>query len=84
MDELSLLSLSLSSCSVALDVLQQARERRDQFWTQPTNIAESTKTYFPILSNITSPVAIPGNYDETYTVIYEVITIKSRALREGF
>ena len=37
-DELSLSSLSLSSCSVASDVLQKARERRDRFWTQPTHI----------------------------------------------
>ena len=37
-DELSLSSLSLSNCSVASDVLQKARERRDRFWTQPTHI----------------------------------------------
>ena len=32
-DELSLSSLSLSSCSVASDVLRKAQERRDRFWT---------------------------------------------------
>ena len=37
-DELSLSSLSLSSCSVASDVLMKARERRDRFWTQPSHI----------------------------------------------
>ena len=40
-EELSLSSLSLSSCSVASDVLQKARERRDRFWTQPTHITAS-------------------------------------------
>ena len=39
-DELSLSSLSLSSCSVASDMLQKARERRDRFW-QPSHIAAS-------------------------------------------
>ena len=34
-DELSLSSLSLSSCSVASDLLKRARERREKFWTQP-------------------------------------------------
>ena len=34
-DEVSLASLSLSSCSVASDVLKKARDRRDHFWTQP-------------------------------------------------
>lgn len=32
-DELSLSSMSLSSCSVASDVLEKARKRRDNFWT---------------------------------------------------
>ena len=41
MDELSLSSLSLSSCSVALDVPQKARERKERFWTQPTHITSS-------------------------------------------
>ena len=40
-EELSLSSPSLSSCSVASDVLQKARERRDRFWTQPTHITAS-------------------------------------------
>ena len=40
-DELSLSSLSLSSCSVASDVLQKARERKECFWTQPTHITAS-------------------------------------------
>ena len=40
-DELSLSSLCLSSCSVASDVLQKAQERRDHFWTQPTHITAS-------------------------------------------
>ena len=40
-DELSLSSLSLSSCSVASDVLQKARERKERFWTQPTHITAS-------------------------------------------
>ena len=40
-DELSLSSLSLSSCSVASDVLRKARERRDRFWTQPAHITAS-------------------------------------------
>ena len=40
-DELSLSSLSLSSCSVASDVLQKARERRDRFWLQPSHITAS-------------------------------------------
>ena len=40
-DELSLSSLSLSSCSVASDMLQKARERRDRFWTQPSHITAS-------------------------------------------
>ena len=40
-DELSLSSLSLSSCSVASDVLQKAQERRDRFWTQPKHITAS-------------------------------------------
>lgn len=35
-DELSISSLSLSSCSVASDLLKKARERRERFWTQPT------------------------------------------------
>lgn len=34
-DELSISSLSLSSCSVASDLLKKARERREKFWTQP-------------------------------------------------
>ena len=34
-DELSISSLSLSSCSVASDLLRKARERREKFWTQP-------------------------------------------------
>lgn len=33
-DEISLASLSLSSCSIASDVLRKARERRDHFWSQ--------------------------------------------------
>ena len=37
----SLSSLSLSSCSVASDMLQKARERRDRFWTQPSHITAS-------------------------------------------
>ena len=40
-DELSLSSLSLSSCSVASDMLQKARERRDRFWTQPSHVTAS-------------------------------------------
>ena len=32
-DELSLSSMSLSSCSVASEVLEKARRRRDNFWT---------------------------------------------------
>ena len=40
-DELSLSSLSLSSCSVASDVLRKARDRRDRFWTQPSHITAS-------------------------------------------
>lgn len=36
-DELSISSLSLSSCSVASDLLRRARERRENFWTQPPN-----------------------------------------------
>ena len=40
-DELSLLSLSLSSCSVASDVLQKARERKDRFWMQPSHVTAS-------------------------------------------
>ena len=35
-DEISLASLSLSSCSIASDVLRKARDRRDHFWTQRT------------------------------------------------
>ena len=35
LDELSLSNLSLSSCSVASDVLKRAQNRRDNFWTQP-------------------------------------------------
>ena len=34
-DELSLSNLSLSSCSVASDILKRAQNRRDNFWTQP-------------------------------------------------
>lgn len=34
-DELSISSLSLSSCSIASDLLKKARERRERFWTQP-------------------------------------------------
>ena len=34
-DELSLSSLSLSSCSVASEVLRRAQNRRDNFWMQP-------------------------------------------------
>ena len=34
-DELSISSLSLSSCSVASDLLRKARKRREKFWTQP-------------------------------------------------
>ena len=34
-DELSLSTLSLSSCSVASEVLRRAQNRRDNFWTQP-------------------------------------------------
>ncbi len=33
-DESSVVSLSLSSCSIASDVLRKAQERRDHFWTQ--------------------------------------------------
>ncbi len=40
-DELSLSSLSLSSCSVASDMLEKARERRDRFWTQPSHVIAS-------------------------------------------
>ena len=40
-DELSLSSLSLSSCSVASDVLQKARERKDRFWMQPSHVTAS-------------------------------------------
>ena len=36
-DELSISSLSLSSCSVASDLLKKARERRERFWTQPNS-----------------------------------------------
>ena len=35
LDELSLSNLSLSSCSVASDILKRAQNRRDNFWTQP-------------------------------------------------
>ena len=40
-DELSLSSLSLSSCSVASDMLRKAQERRDRFWTQSSRITAS-------------------------------------------
>ena len=38
-DELSLSSLSLSSCSVASEVLRRAQKRRDNFWMQPRTMA---------------------------------------------
>lgn len=41
-DELSISSLSLSSCSVASDLLKKARQRRERFWTQPPNPSHST------------------------------------------
>ena len=34
-DSLSISSLSLSSCSMASDLLKRARDRRQKFWTQP-------------------------------------------------
>ena len=34
-DTLSLSSLSLSTCSVASDILKKARDRRDHFWARP-------------------------------------------------
>ena len=37
-DELSLSSLTLSSCSAASDLLKKARDRRQRFWTQPTSL----------------------------------------------
>ena len=37
-DETSLASLSLSSCSVASDLLRKAQERRDHFWSQPPHV----------------------------------------------
>ena len=41
-DELSISSLSLSSCSVASDLLKKARERREKFWSQsPSNPAHT-------------------------------------------
>ena len=37
-DETSLASLSLSSCSVASDLLRKAQDRRDHFWSQPPHV----------------------------------------------
>ena len=37
-DESSFASLSLSSCSVASDLLRKAQERRDHFWRQPPHV----------------------------------------------
>lgn len=36
-DELSLSSMSLSNCSVASELLEKARKRRDKFWTSQVN-----------------------------------------------
>ena len=35
-DQLSLSSMSMSSCSVASEILEKAKERRDRFWTSQT------------------------------------------------
>ena len=40
-DTLSLSTLSLSSCSVASDLLKKAQERRERFWTQPLSHTSS-------------------------------------------
>lgn len=40
-DNLSISTLSLSSCSVASDLLKRAQERRERFWTQPLSHTSS-------------------------------------------